>query len=74
MRQWLENWKRVGPILEAERIEALQRLDDAEAARIARDLVWPIGTLGDERGGDDGEGLVPMKNALRSLGRGPIER
>ena len=68
MKQWLDNWQRVGPILEAERLDQLRRLDDEESARIARDLVWPMGTLGDDRGGDDASGLVPMKDALRQLG------
>ena len=68
MKQWLDNWKRVGPLLEAERLEKLRRLDDTESARIACDLVWPMGTLGDHRGGDDAAGIVPMKEALGKLG------
>jgi hypothetical protein len=69
MKRWLEHWTRLGPLLEAERIEGLRRLDDVEAARIARDLVWPMATLGDHRGGDDAAGIEPMKDALRKLGR-----
>lgn len=68
MKQWIDNWRRVSPLLEAERLEALRGLDEAESARIARDLVWPMGTPGSDRGGDDGAGLVPMKDALRQLG------
>jgi hypothetical protein len=71
MKRWLETWKRLGPILDAERVEGLRRLDDAESARIARDLVWPMGTLGDYRGGDDAAGIEPMKDALRKLGPRP---
>jgi hypothetical protein len=68
MKQWLDNWQRVSPQLEAERLEQLRRLDDGESARVARDLVWPMGTLGGNRGGDDAGGLLPMKDALRQLG------
>jgi hypothetical protein len=68
LKHWIDNWRRVSPLLEAERLEALRGLDDPEPARIARDLVWPMGTLGSDRGGDDGAGLVRMKDALRQLG------
>ena len=68
MKQWVDNWARVGPILEAERLARLRQLDDAESARIARDVVWPMGTLGDHRGGDDAAGILPMKEAVRKLG------
>jgi len=68
MKQWIDNWRSVSPWLEAARLEELRGLDDAESARIARDLVWPMGTLGSDRGGDDGAGLVRMKDALQRLG------
>jgi hypothetical protein len=68
MKRWLETWRRVGPMLDADRLERLRRLDEAEAARIACDLVWPMGTLEPDRGGDDAAGLVPMKEALRKIG------
>ena len=68
MKQWLDQWARVAPILEAERLENLRALDEAEAGRISRELVWPLGTLGDHRGGDDGAGLIPVIEALRRLG------
>ena len=68
MRRWLDNWKRMGPGLEAERITRLQQLDDVESARIAREIVWPMGTLGDHRGGDDGAGILPLMEAVRKLG------
>ncbi len=66
MKRWLDNWKRVGPILEASRVEGLRRLTEDEAARIARDLLWPMVPPG---GGDDAEGIAPMKDALRRLAR-----
>lgn len=54
-KRWLENWKRVGPILEAERWDRVRALTDAEAARDATRLFdlwqpdWPT---------DEGEGLL----------------
>ena len=55
MRQWLDNWKRVGPILERERWERLAQMTDDEA-QWATQLVlelwqpdWPT---------DEGEGLL----------------
>lgn len=62
-RRWLKNWERVGPLLEAERLAALQALTDAEAARIACDL-WRLARPG---GGDDAGGLLPIKRALQKL-------
>lgn len=70
LRRWLDTWQRVGPEREAERLQALRALDDAESARIARDLVWPLGTLDNNRGGDDAAGLITMKALLRKLGPG----
>lgn len=66
-KQWLENWKRVGPLLEAIRVEELRKLTDEESARIARDLLWPMLMPG---GSDDAEGIEPMKDALQRLARG----
>ena len=54
-KRWLENWKRVGPILEQERWDRVKALTDADAARDAIRLFdlwqpdWPT---------DDGEGLL----------------
>jgi len=54
-KRWLENWKRVGPILEQERWERVRALTDADAARDALRLFdlwqpdWPT---------DDGEELL----------------
>ena len=64
MKQWLDQWKQAGPILEAERVANLRKLDDPESARIAVELLWPLARVGL---GDAGEGLVPMKEALRCL-------
>ncbi|MPZ18519.1 MAG: hypothetical protein GEV06_11480 [Luteitalea sp.] len=35
MKRWLDNWKRVGPILEAERWEHLATMTDEEAQRVS---------------------------------------
>jgi len=55
MRQWIENWKRVGPVLEEERWERLRTMSDDEAQRATGDLLdlWQP----DWRG-DDGEALL----------------
>lgn len=60
MRQWLERWQRVGPLLERERIARFQALTEADAGRIACDL-WSLARPG---GGDDGEGLLIVKRVL----------
>lgn len=62
--QWLQNWERVGPLLEAQRVAELRQLTSADAARIAVELVWPMVPPGR---GDDGAGLAPMHDALRRL-------
>lgn len=54
-KRWLENWKRVGPILEQERWDRVRALTDADAARDAVRLFdlwqpdWPT---------DEGEELL----------------
>lgn len=63
-RRWLEHWKIAGPALEAQRVASLRELDEAEAARIAVELLWPLAEPG---GGDAGEGLRPVRDALRLL-------
>lgn len=62
-RRWLDNWRRVGPLLEAERMADVRALTDAEAADIACEL-W---RLARPDAGDDGEGLLPMTRALQKL-------
>ena len=54
-KQWLDNWKRVGPILEAERWARLAAMTDADAARaslLVLELWQP------DWHGDDGEELL----------------
>jgi hypothetical protein len=41
MKQWLDNWARVGPILEAERWARVRALTDADAAGDAMRL-WEL--------------------------------
>jgi hypothetical protein len=55
MRRWIENWKRVGPVLEEERWTRLRSLSDDEARQAVTDVLalWQPGWLG-----DDGEGLL----------------
>ena len=68
MKRWLDNWKVTGPILEDIRVQELRQLTETEAARIARDLLWPMVEPG---GGDDAEGIAPMKDALQRLAHTP---
>ena len=55
MKRWLDNWTRVGPILEQERWERVRALTEADAARDALRLFdlwrpdWPT---------DEGEELL----------------
>jgi hypothetical protein len=55
MRQWLENWRIAGPLLEEERWERLRTMTDDEAQQATRRVLelwqpdWP---------GDNGEGLL----------------
>jgi hypothetical protein len=53
-RRWLENWRRVGPILEAERWERLAAMTDEEAQRATR---WVLELWQPDWHGDDGEEL-----------------
>lgn len=48
-KRWLDNWKRVGPILEARRWERLRTMTDEEAREVTRDLLdlWQPGWVGD---------------------------
>ena len=66
--EWLDNWARIGPLLEARRVAELRQLTDAESAWIAVELLWPMVLPGP---GDDGTGLRAMHDVLRRLaGRG----
>lgn len=62
--QWLAQWARTGPLLEARRVAELRQLTSAESARIAVELLWPMASPGS---GDDGAGLRPMHDVLRRL-------
>jgi hypothetical protein len=54
-KRWLDNWRRVGPILEAERWERLRSMTDEEAQTAKRQLLelWQP-----DRPTDDGEELL----------------
>ena len=54
-KRWLDTWKRVGPILEAERWERLRTMTEADAQR-ASQLVLELWQP--DWHGDDGEELV----------------
>jgi hypothetical protein len=66
LRRWLENWARVGPILEAERWERLRSMSNEEAVEATRRVLelwqpdWPT---------DDGEGLL-LQQRVFALTRG----
>jgi hypothetical protein len=68
MKQWVDNWKRVGPLLEERRVDELRRLTEVEAARIATEFLWTDQPAG---GGDRGAGLVAMREALQKLAGQP---
>ena len=55
MKQWLENWSRVGPILDAERWERLRALTTEEAQEVTRRVLelWQS-----DWKSDDGEELL----------------
>lgn len=62
MRQWLENWKVVGPLLEAERWAKLRAMTEAEAWEATRDVValWQPDWRGDQ-----GEALLLQQRVFR---------
>lgn len=69
-RQWLENWRRVGPILDEERWSRVAALTDEDAWNEAQGL---FATWTDpEFTGDAGEGLLLQQSVLarwRKTGR-----
>ena len=65
MRQWLENWRIAGPLLEAERASRVAALTDDQAVPMALDL-WRLAIPGR---GDDAEGLVLLKRLLAGVHR-----
>jgi hypothetical protein len=64
--EWLRLWARNGPELEALRVSELRQLSEADSARIAVEVVWPMAPVGS---GDDGEGLRRMRTALDRMSR-----
>lgn len=62
--EWLRGWARTGPLLEARRVAALQQLTDADSARIAVEVLWPMVSPGH---GDAGEGLIAIHDVLSRL-------
>jgi len=55
MKRWLENWKRVGPILEAERWERVKAMTDADAAQEA---IWLFDLWQPDWPTDEGDELL----------------
>lgn len=66
MKRWVDTWKRVGPILEAERWDRLRTMTNAEAQQ-ASQLVLELWQP-DWRG-DDGEELVLHQRVFARAGR-----
>jgi hypothetical protein len=66
MRQWLENWRRVGPLLEDERWNRVAALTDDEAWAQSQSLLqmWELGMIG-----DDGEELHLHQSVFGRWGR-----
>jgi hypothetical protein len=61
MRQWVDRWKIVGPILDAERWARLQASSDDELRRQSLDL---LSLWRPEVAGDDGEAIVLQQRAF----------
>jgi hypothetical protein len=61
LRQWLDTWKRVGPILDAERWERLRAMTEAEAQH-ASQLVLELWQP--DWHGDDGAELLLHQRAF----------
>ena len=64
MRQWVDRWKVVGPILEAERWARLRATSEDDLRRQSLDLLalWQPGVAG-----DDGEAIVLQQRAFALL-------
>ena len=64
MRQWVDHWKVVGPILEAERWARLLATSEDDLRRQSLDLLalWQPGVAG-----DDGEGIVLQQRVFALL-------
>jgi hypothetical protein len=61
MKRWVDNWKRVGPILDAERWSRLARMTDQQRASMTLDLLslWQP-----DRPGDDAIALIRVQRAF----------
>ena len=64
MRQWVDRWKRVGPLLEAERWARLHATSEDDLRRQSLDLLalWQPGVAG-----DDGEAIVLQQRTFALL-------
>ena len=65
LKQWLENWRIAGPVLEAERAARVAALTDQEASRMALDL-WRLAIPGR---GDQAAGLLELKRLVAASRR-----
>lgn len=65
MRQWMDRWKVVGPLLDAERWARLVASSDDELRQQSQDLLslWRPGISG-----DDGEALLLQQRAFALMG------
>jgi hypothetical protein len=61
VKRWVDTWKRIGPILDAERWNRLAVMTDRQRASIALDLLslWQP-----DRPGDDAGGLIRVQRAF----------
>ena len=62
-KRWLDNWKRVGPILQQERWDRVEALTDADAAR---DALWLFELWRPDWPTDEGEELVLHQRVFAS--------
>jgi len=60
-KRWLENWKRVGPLLDAERWRRLGAMRTGQRASMTLDLLslWQP-----DRPGDDADALIRVQRAF----------
>ena len=61
MKRWVENWKRAGPLLDAERWRRLRAMRTGQRARMTLDLLslWQP-----DRPGDDADALIRVQRAF----------
>jgi hypothetical protein len=68
MKRWLDNWARVGPLLEEERMQRLREMTPEEA-QVATRQVWELWQP--EWPTDDGEGLLLQQRVFARARRSP---